>query len=148
MKNRAAYALSLTVPLALFACAQSDGIDTDGAVYDGIAPGASITLLGTEPFWGLEIKPAGEDQYTARFTHPEDIDGSEFAAVRFAGNNGLGFSGRLDERDVQAALTPGDCSDGMSDNTYPFTATVALGDATLFGCAYTSDQPVTGPDAP
>ncbi|MEO1731758.1 MAG: hypothetical protein AAFR64_13620 [Pseudomonadota bacterium] len=148
MMNRAAFALSLAIPCALSACAQSDGIDAGGAVYDGIEPTASITLMGTEPFWGLEIKPVGEDRYTARFTHPEDIDGSVFAASRFAGNNGLGFSGTLGERDVQVALTPGDCGDGMSDNSYPFTATVALGDATLFGCAYTSDQPFTGPDAP
>ena len=146
--NRAAFALSLAIPFVLCACTQSDGIDTGGAVYDGIEPSASIRLMGTEPFWGLEINPAGDDQYTARFTHPEDIDGSVFSASRFAGNNGLGFSGTLGERAVQVALTPGDCSDGMSDNSYPFTATVALGDATLFGCAYTSDQPFTGPDAP
>jgi uncharacterized membrane protein len=135
--------------LALAAsCAQSDGIDTSGAIYEGVSPEARITLTGTEPFWGLELTPQGDGEYEARFTSPEDIDGSLFSATRFAGNNGLGFSGTLGGKPVQVALTPGDCSDGMSDRSYPFTTTVGMGEATLFGCAYTSDAPFTGPEAP
>jgi uncharacterized membrane protein len=47
-----------------------------------------------------------------------------------------------------ATLTPGDCSDGMSDRTFPFVATIALGEETLRGCGYTTSQPFTGDAAP
>ena len=132
----------------LAACAQSDGIDSDGAIYEGVSADASITLSGTEPFWGMELTPKGEEEYNARFTSPEDIDGSPFVATRFAGNNGLGFSGELGDKPVQVALTPGDCSDGMRDRLYPFTATVGLGEVTVTGCAYTSEAHFAGPEAP
>ncbi|MEO0418636.1 MAG: hypothetical protein AAF249_07220 [Pseudomonadota bacterium] len=134
--------------IALASCSPSDGIDADGAVYDGIDPSDAITLTGTEPFWGAEIGPTANGVSTARFTSPADIDGSAFQAQRFAGNNGLGFSGELGGKSVQIAITPGECSDGMSDRAYPYAATVALGDATLLGCAYSDTQPFIGPDAP
>ena len=125
----------------LTGCGQSDAIDTSGAIYDGIAPEASITLTGAEPFWGLEIDAAVDGQHAGRFTHPEDIDPSVFSLSRFAGNNGLGFSGELAGKAVQVAITPGECSDGMSDRLYPYAATVAWGEATLIGCAFTSEAP-------
>jgi len=49
---------------------------------------------------------------------------------------------------VTITLTPGACSDGMSDRTYPYVATIALGDETLRGCGYTDRQPFTGDAAP
>ena len=137
------------LPLAaLSACAQGDGVDSSGTIYDGVSAQAAITLLGTEPFWGLDIEPESDGQHAARFTSPEDIDGSAFTLTRFAGNNGLGFSGKLDGKAVQVAITPGECSDGMSDRGYPFVATVALGEALLRGCAYTSETGFTGPEEP
>jgi len=36
----------------------------------------------------------------------------------------------------------------MSDRTFPFVATIALGGETLRGCGYTDSQPFTGPEAP
>jgi len=139
MLKRLFLCLSVSIVLALSACSQADSIDAGGATFDGIAPNSSITLTGAEPFWGLEIEPEGDGKYSARFNHSEDIDGSEFIATRFAGNNGLGFSGTLDGKAVHVALTPGECSDGMSERTYPFTATLALGDEVLFGCAFTNE---------
>ncbi|MEL6738215.1 MAG: hypothetical protein AAFO28_04770 [Pseudomonadota bacterium] len=142
----ASFALATLVPLS--ACTQSDGIDSSGAIYDGVSSDASFTALGTEPFWGLDIEAEDAGQHAARFTRPEDIDGSAFTLTRFAGNNGLGFSGELDGKAVQVAITPGDCSDGMSDRSYPFVVTLALGEAVLRGCAYTSEAPFTGPEDP
>lgn len=133
----------------LSACTPSDSIDTSGSVYDGVSAQASLTLTGTEPFWGLEIAAAATDgSHSARFTQPSDIEGREFSVTRFAGNNGFGFSGELAGEAVQVAITPGDCSDGMSDRRYPFAATVAWGESTLLGCAYSSDAPFEGPDTP
>lgn len=142
--------LRLTVPLVLLlaACSQTPGeISQDTQAFDGIAAEASISVLGTEPFWALEIAPEG-DGHTAIYSSPENLEGARFAVDRFAGNNGVSFSGTLDGEAMSAAITPGDCSDGMSDRSYPYTATVSLGDSTLFGCAYTSDEPFTGDEAP
>ena len=142
------FVLSLLFPAVLAACSQSPGeIKRDTEPFDGIAPQAEITVLGNEPFWGLSIKPQG-DSYTATYSNPENIEGTVFPATRFAGNNGIGFSGEMEGKAVQLALTPGACSDTMSDRSYPYTATLSIGDETLFGCAYTSDEPFTGDEAP
>jgi uncharacterized membrane protein len=128
---------------AACAPAAEDAIDPKGETFSAVAPEEVVTLVGTEPFWSLTIT-AGEGVWTT----PENPDGTRFPAVRFAGNNGLGFSGTLDGKPVTATLTPGECSDGMSDRTFPYVATIALGEETLRGCGYTSSQPFTGDAAP
>jgi uncharacterized membrane protein len=139
-------ALAFIVTVA--ACDAGPGaISRDTKPFDGIAAGAAITLVGTEPFWGIDIVD-GPELYSATYTTPENLGGTSFKLTRFAGNNGLGFSGEMDASPVQIALTPGKCSDGMSDRTFPYTATFALGDITLYGCGYTSDEPFTGAEAP
>ncbi len=148
-KYSLAQAVCALFPLAMLAaCGQSDEIDADGTVFSEIAPDAAVTLTGTEPFWNFEISPLSGSKYIVRYTTPENTGGTVFSLARFAGNNGLGFSGELEGKSVQIAITPGKCNDGMSDRTFPFTATVAMGDATLQGCAYTSDTPFTGSQAP
>lgn len=143
-KSHTASAASLVAAALLVAgCQQSDGIDESGEIFTGIADNATVNLVGNEPFWGMEIAPQAGG-YLATYSTPENIDGATFAASRFAGNNGLGFSGELDGAAVQVALTPGECSDGMSDRAYPYTATVAIGETTLYGCGYSSDQPFSG----
>ena len=138
----------ILMPFGLAACSQEAGkISRDSEPFDGVAATASIALVGNEPFWGVDIMPAG-DGFTARYSTPENIDGLEFPVTRFAGNNGIGFNGELDGASVQIAVTPGDCSDGMSDRTYPYTTTIAMADVTLYGCGYTSDEPFTGEEAP
>lgn len=121
-----------------------DAIATDDAApFDGIGPEEAIKLSGTEPFWAISI-----EQDVAAYTTPENLEGSVFEVARFAGNNGLGFTGKLDGADVTITVTPGECSDGMSDRTYPFTATVKLGEENLTGCGYTDVQGFTGDEAP
>ncbi|QFT78795.1 COG3650 family protein [Erythrobacter sp. THAF29] len=145
--GRAARAVGLFAAAMLAtACQQSTGIDERGEVFAGIADSATVNLVGNEPFWGMEIVPQA-DGYLAKYSTPDNVEGSAFAVSRFAGNNGLGFSGEIDGEDVQVALTPGECNDGMSDRTYPYTATVAIGEATLYGCGYSSDEPYTGEEA-
>ena len=36
---------------------------------------------------------------------------------------------------VTLTITPGKCSDGMSDRTYAFTAALTIGDHAMHGCA-------------
>ncbi len=117
--------------------------EEETAAYSGIAPEEVLTLVGTEPFWGAEI-----DGGDLRWTTPENIEGTAIEVTRFAGNNGLGFSGTLEGEVMQVAVTPGACSDGMSDRTYPFTATIEIGDRQLNGCGYSDVQSYTGEETP
>ena len=106
--------------------------------YNGIAAEETIYFTGTEPFWGGEI--AGGK---ALYTTPENQDGSRFEVQRFAGNNGLSFTGSMDGRAFDLMVTPGDCSDNMSDRSYPFVATLEIGGEQLSGCAWTNRQGFT-----
>ena len=136
-------ALCLLLAAAAACTPAADGIDPQGKTFDAVTPEDAVTLTGTEPFWTLAIA-AGEGVWTT----PDNQPGTRFAVQRFAGNNGLGFSGELDGRPLTATLTPGACSDGMSDRRFPFVATIALGGETLQGCGYTTRQPFTGEEAP
>jgi uncharacterized membrane protein len=121
-----------------------DSIATDDAApFDGIAADEVIKLSGTEPFWGISI-----EKDVATYSSPDNLAGSVFEVSRFAGNNGLGFSGKLDGADITITVTPGECSDAMSDRAYPFTATVKLGEDSLAGCGYTDKQGFTGDAMP
>ena len=141
-------AASLPV-LALAACQpaddpRGDGITMDEAeVFSAIAPEETVNFSGTEPFWGGEVSGA-----ELRYSTPENIDGEVVAVERFAGNNGLSFSGELGGAALDLTVTPGECSDGMSDRTYPFVATLKLGEDTRHGCAWTEEAPFTGDEAP
>lgn len=143
-RTHKALALTVAAALALAGCASpEDAIDPKGKTFDGIAPAEIITLTGTEPFWAIRINGA-----EATYSNPEHPEGFAFAVARFAGNNGLGLTGTLFGAPVTITLTPGKCSDGMSDRTFPYVATVALGEETLRGCGYTDKQPYTGEAAP
>lgn len=129
------------VPLA--ACDDGPGeISRDASPFDGIDDAATITASGAEPFWNLRVAPVAQG-YAAHYSAPELPEGETFLVNRFAGNNGLGFSGRWGGAPVNLTLTPGDCSDGMSEAIYPYTATLLLDQVTLYGCADTSDKPLT-----
>jgi uncharacterized membrane protein len=149
MKHCGCASLAIFSFLMVSGCSDDPGdISRDSEPFAGIAPTATIDVGGTEPFWGLTITPTG-DTYEANYSSPELPGGTAFPMTRFAGNNGLGFSGSWAGAPVNLTLTPGDCSDGMSDRTYPYTATLQLDEVTLFGCAHTSDEPfVEGEVAP
>jgi len=138
-------ALPALAVLIAAACtpARTDVIDPEGKAFDAVAPDEIVTLLGTEPFWNLKVEGA-----QGLWTTPENKPGSALALERFAGNNGMGFTGTLDGRPFTATLTPGQCSDGMSDRRFPYVATIALDGETFEGCGYTDRQPFTGPEAP
>lgn len=115
----------------------------DVPTFDGIAEGEVISALGTEPFWSARIEGT-----VLTYSTPENIDGTEIQIDRFAGNGGLGISGSLNGSALQLAITPGDCTDGMSDRNYPYSATLSLGGGNMFGCAYTNLQGFTGQESP
>lgn len=140
-KLRLLAACTMLVPSV--ACSPAEGVSENAEPYDGVGEDETVSLIGTEPFWGLTVNGS-----QARYSTPDNVEGVPFAVTRFAGNNGLGYSGTIDDIPFVATLTPGGCSDGMSDRSYPFTATVVFGDATLRGCGYTSAQSFQGEASP
>ena len=135
---------NFTLPLAfLAACSAGPDEAEDAEKFSGIADDEIVSLSGTEPFWNVEIR--GD---RAIFSSPENLEGTGFPVERFAGLNGVSFSGRMDGASFDAMVTPGDCSDGMSDRTYPYTVTISLGAEQLNGCGHTDRQPFSGPDQP
>ena len=91
-------------------------------------------LSGTEPFWGADI--VGTEIRVSRPDQPE------VTAV----NAGLGlvegraiWTAQAGQSLVMATLTRGECSDGMSDLKWPFTAELKIGEEVLKGCAAPRD---------
>ena len=138
---------TLTLPalaLLLAACgARDEGVGEQAEAFDGIAASETVYLTGTEPFWSAELAD-GEALYAT----PENIEGTRFSVQRFAGLNGVGFSGTLDGEQFDVTVTPGECSDAMSDRSYPFTATLLIGTEQRMGCGWTDRQPFSGPETP
>lgn len=106
-----------------------------------IAVNEAVKFTGTEPFWGGDVVN-GKLTYAT----PDDPKGAVVPVSRFAGRGGLSFSGQLAGRSLTLAVTPGHCSDGMSERKYPFVATLRLGDVLRQGCAWTARQPWSGPE--
>jgi len=100
-------------------------------VLGGVDLSRPMRLLGTEPFWGIdltgdEIVYSGVDRPEERAPQPApEVQGTvaTLAATTTAGT------------DVAITLTATECSDGMSDRTYPLTALVEVDEETLMGCA-------------
>lgn len=94
--------------------------------------GVRFRGLGTEPFWSLEVD-GGE---------PPSISlalemGERTLVVAEAGPlaSGEGFSGQADDgSQVALRIVRGDCSDGMSDQVYPASVELGVGDQVYRGC--------------
>lgn len=128
--------LSAVAGLSLVACSQPaekapDAAKAEPRALAGVDLDQPVRVLGTEPFWAVEIKPDG-------LTY-SGVDRAEQKAA----NPGPTLQGTLASwttkteagTDLTVTLTATDCSDGMSDRTYPLTAKVEIGDKTLTGCA-------------
>lgn len=86
-----------------------------------------IDARGTEPFWSLTIRG---DQVTL---HRPDQPDLTTTAVQGAHMDGAAVV--FGDAPLTVRLTEAQCSDGMSDLTYPLTAEVVVQSQTLKGCA-------------
>ena len=115
----------------------------EAEAFDGIGPSETIFFLGNEPFWG-----GNSEGETLIYTTPENPDGIELGVTRFAGLNGIGLTGTLADELFIMAVTEAQCSDTMSDRTYPFTVTLKIGEDVRSGCAWTKASPFSGDPSP
>lgn len=132
-------ALAAVIGLSLTAAACSEApVETPEAeapaapaMLAGVNLNGSLRALGTEPFWGVDISPDGL-VYSG-------VDSPEIRAANpgptIQGTTAVFASATADGTALVVTLIATDCSDGMSDRTYPLTARVELGGQTLNGCA-------------
>ncbi len=99
-----------------------------------------IDARGTEPFWGLKLR--GTQFTLSQLGQPDVVATAPGATIR--PGQGAWTATTADGRTLQVTLFLSPCSDGMSDNAYPMTAEVRLGDVSLNGCA---GAPRPGPQA-
>ena len=99
-----------------------------------IVPLTPFIAKGTEPFWALEQTATG-----ALFSEPSATGVTETWYTSVQTNIGANISivgtPVTTGLPLGAILTPGTCSDGMSDIIYAYTAIITLGTGTLSGCA-------------
>ncbi|WP_375289908.1 COG3650 family protein [Qipengyuania sp.] len=124
-------------------CGHDRNLDARTEAFNEIGPDDAINLTGTEPFWRGEVV-AGKFTYIPM----NNPDGTVISVERFAGNNGVAYSGTDAGQSVDLIVTKAECSDGMSDRRYPFTATLAIGEDRRLGCAWTRDHGFSGPRQP
>ena len=132
---------ALASVLILSACSQ--GGETSGTpaapaapalVLSGVDLTQPVRLLGTEPFWGIELTGqelvySGVERPEQRAPQPKPVIQGTVATLQTTSTTGTVFD---------VTLTATECSDGMSDRTYPLTAMVKVGEETLMGCAAAS----------
>jgi len=93
--------------------------------------GFSAKAVGTEPFWAIEVAAHGTS--LQRPDAPEALGSTRVLAdspteKRYASDTGAGL--------LELTLVAGDCSDGMSDTLYGWTARASLAGESLAGCGY------------
>jgi len=95
---------------------------------------ADFSARGTEPFWRIDIK-GGE----IKLTRPGAPDLTATNAGLAALDGRAVWTAQDGQTAVVVTLVKGDCSDGMSDLKYPYTAEAKVGDLTLKGCGFRTD---------
>ena len=124
--------------LSLPACGDRQPPPADSAAVvppagsTAVSTAEPLRALGTEPFWALDIDSTG-----LRFTTPEDTTGMRFppnAPSPIAGDT-LVWMAESELAAIHVRLWPTQCSDGMSDRVYPYSALVRVAGTEYRGCA-------------
>jgi uncharacterized membrane protein len=91
---------------------------------------AKFRATGTEPFWGAKV-----DGNSLSYSTPEYPEGMPVPVTRTVQDGSVTFSGTIDGKPLQLAVSAGPCSDGMSDTVYPWSVTRTIGPDIQRGCA-------------
>lgn len=100
------------------------------AAEPAVAAEAAWHAFGNEPFWSVEARGG-----TLVFKTPEDQAGITLQGRRVPSLVGTVIVGEQAGREFHLGITPGECSDGMSDRTHAHAATFIFGGQTYKGCA-------------
>jgi len=94
------------------------------------APGTGWHAFGNEPFWSVQARGG-----TIVFTTPEDQRGVTLLGRRVPSLVGTVILGSGPRGEFHFGVTPGKCSDGMSDRSHAYTSTFIYDGVTYKGCA-------------
>lgn len=97
----------------------------------GVDLGQPVRVLGTEPFWSVEMTP---DALVYSTPEGEGLRSAN-PGPTVQGTTAVYAGAAADGTALVVTLIATECSDGMSDRTYPLTARVEAGNQTLHGCA-------------
>lgn len=103
-------------------------------VLGGVDLAGPVRALGTEPFWSIEL--TGTEMVYTTPEPPEQRVPQPQPVVQ--GTTATYEAETADGTELKVTLVTTECSDGMSDRTYPLTALVRIGDQELTGCAAAS----------
>ena len=103
------------------------------SVFAGVDLSQPFTVRGNEPFWAIAVTSAmldysGVDRPQENAANPGPVITT--AVATYTVTTSL-------THPLVVVLTPGPCSDGMSETVYPLNATVIRPGETLTGCAGT-----------
>ena len=121
--------------IALAACATQESPASADTPMAKRAPGDEappmqiFRAFGTEPFWNVNVE--GD---TLTFTTPDDQAGIAMQGTRRTRGDTLELSGTHGGKPFVLEVSPGECSDGMSDNVYALSARFRFGDMDYAGC--------------
>jgi uncharacterized membrane protein len=119
--------------LLLLAC---QGRDSAQRAESSEAPRTAFRMAGTEPFWALDIDSTG-----LRFRSPDDTAGVHWPQPSSrVSEDTLHWAGRTARGEIEASIWPGQCSDGMSDRVWSYTAAVRIDTTKYTGCAETRQR--------
>ena len=111
--------------------APSPELTAPAAVLGGVELAGPLRAIGTEPDWSVDLMGT-EMVYTSpeppgqRARQPEPV--IQGTTATWAGETADGAT-------FKVTLVATECSDGMSERTYPLTAMVTVGERALTGCA-------------
>lgn len=119
--------------LVLSACNPALQPTSSGRGVSSTAP-ARYRCTGTEPFWSIDISSEGivfQSPESSPVTYPYRAAQNNAGSIEF--NTSLNTN--TESSTLKVVLTPGNCSDGMSDIQYPYSAEVVRDGQRLRGCA-------------
>lgn len=117
--------------LTLLGGCQHAPVSDQAITLGGVDLGQPFRVLGTEPFWTIEVTPA-QLRYEG-LDRPEQTAPNPGPVVR--GKTAVFTVTTKQNNSLVVTLVDTDCSDGMSDRLYPLTARVEISGETLDGCA-------------
>lgn len=132
--------LAALAVLALGACSQAEAPAPPAAepqpapVLGGVDLAQPVRALGTEPFWSVEL--TGTEMVYTTPEPPEQRAPQPDPVVQ--GTTATYTAETADGTALSVTLIATECSDGMSDRTYPLTAMAKVGEQELAGCAASS----------